>query len=196
MGTTLAAYAQEFYTWVLTYLNEGEGVYVHRCRDADVNDASLIHPTEVTRWDCEDDEEDYTVLDAVETECGCPSPAPTAPATPSTSAESCPEGGSFYVRVIWDDYDDLGTMNGCYEDSGHENFDAPEYFRGGQKADDQPVVAVSEDSDDQVSKGVKLFSLDVRSTLRLKKMKPKINLELCYGISELIELDWSTTVDS
>jgi len=153
-----AVCAQEI--WVLAYY-DGSSFSI-RCKDANEDDANQIHPTEVSQWDCEDEDGDYTVLNAVETECGCPTPAPL---TPSTS-DICPEGGSFYVTAVWDDYDDLGTMNGCYEDSGHENFDAPEYFRGGQKADDQPVVISLEDDDGQVREGiVRPFSVDVLSTL-------------------------------
>lgn len=52
---------------------------------------------------------------------------------------TCSDGDSFYVDTDWE-YDDLGTMNGCYEDSGDTTFDLPVYFRGGEQENDEPVV--------------------------------------------------------
>lgn len=63
--------------WALSHYT-GTG-FIHRCKDAFENDASLIHPTEVTRWDCEDDDGVFVRDDAVETVCGCPTSSSTAP---------------------------------------------------------------------------------------------------------------------
>ncbi|CAN0129309.1 unnamed protein product [Scytosiphon promiscuus] len=70
--------------WVLSFHDVAEDMFYHRCLDVDENDATLIHPTEVTQWNCWDsdsggnsDSEHYTTLDAVTTNCGCPTPSPT-----------------------------------------------------------------------------------------------------------------------
>ena len=78
----------------------------------------------------------------VPTPSATPEPAPS-PSTPLPLAATCSEGDSFYVDAIWE-YDTLGTMDGCYEDSGHTHYDLPEYFRGGEKENGEPVVLASE----------------------------------------------------
>ena len=147
--------------WVLAHYDQSEEVYSIRCKDSDESDASQIHPTAVVQWDCYDTR-DYTLLDGVAATCGCsativPTPSPTpepapssstlepapSPSTPLPLAATCSDGDSFYVDAIWE-YDALGTMNGCYEDSGHTNYDLPEYFRGGEKENGEPVVLASE----------------------------------------------------
>ncbi len=128
--------------WILAYYDVSEDLLLHRCKDADENDANDIHPTEVTEWKClDDDAEFYTRDDAVETTCNCP-----------TIPSSCSDGDSFYLDVLGYTWDDLGTLDGCYGDSGYtENF-LPEYFRYGDKVDDQPVVLASDEFGSTVSK--------------------------------------------
>ena len=160
---TVVAYAQE--TWVLAHYDSIEEWYTFRCRDADGIDASETHPTEVTSWECfREVDEDYTRLDAVDTTCGCPSttsialePTP-APFTP-TAPTSCSDGDSFYLDVLGYSWDDLGTLDGCFSDSGYTNFDLPEYFRGGDKVEDEPVVVVTDNFGIPVSSTLQLFNL-------------------------------------
>lgn len=73
--------------WGLFYGEEDSASLLHRCKDADETEASLIHPTEVTQWDCRDadsESPEFAVVDAVETSCGCATPAPTS--SPTTSS--------------------------------------------------------------------------------------------------------------
>ena len=159
---TVGVYAQE--TWVLAHYDSIEGWYYFRCRDADGIDASQTHPTEVTSWECIDENDYYTVLGAVDTTCGCsssspitsePTPAPFTPTTPT----SCSDGDSFYLDVLGYSWDDLGTLDGCFSDSGYTDFDLPEYFRGGDKVEDEPVVVATDFFGIPVSSTVQLFNL-------------------------------------
>ena len=75
---------------MLSYWNATAGSYIDRCIDADETDASLIHPTEVIEWNCLDEEDDdFSLLDIVDTECDCPTTAPTT-APPSTLVPATP----------------------------------------------------------------------------------------------------------
>jgi len=133
MWNTLAVCAQE--VWVLAYYDDSS-LYI-RCKDYFENDASLIHPTEVTRWDCEDDDGDYTREDVVETECGCPStssldttPSPTtpettpAPLTPTLAPyvavpSACGATESFRITSVG-----LPEVEGCFQ-ATDESFSNP-----------------------------------------------------------------------
>lgn len=141
LGTTLVAVcvcAQVI--WVLTFYDEADELYYHRCRDADGNDASLFHPSEVTQWDCEDGDGDYTLLDVVETICDCPT-------TPSL----CSEGDSFYLDAEYT-WDDLDTFDGCYSGSGDTFLsDLLVYSRGGDVVDGEPAVIATDNFGTTVS---------------------------------------------
>ncbi|CAN0423046.1 unnamed protein product, partial [Ectocarpus sp. 12 AP-2014] len=63
-------------TWAIWVLSQYQdyvlgGTLEIRCKDSDENDASLIHPTEVIQWDCEEADNEFTRLDYVTTTCGC-----------------------------------------------------------------------------------------------------------------------------
>ncbi|CAN0087269.1 unnamed protein product [Scytosiphon promiscuus] len=75
-GVLATTYYGTTATWVLVFHDVADDLFYHRCIDADENDATLIHPTEVTQWDCVDGD-DFTILDAVTTSCGCTTPSPT-----------------------------------------------------------------------------------------------------------------------
>ncbi|CAN0458263.1 unnamed protein product, partial [Ectocarpus sp. 12 AP-2014] len=53
--------------WVLSQYQDYVlgGTLEIRCKDSDENDASLIHPTEVVQWDCEEADNEFTRLDYV-----------------------------------------------------------------------------------------------------------------------------------
>ncbi|CAM9838752.1 unnamed protein product [Ectocarpus fasciculatus] len=83
-------------TWVLAYYTT-DGDFFRRCKDADEEDSSTLHPAEVVQWDCKEDgntaEEVYPDIDAAVTiTCGCdsptpsPTPAPTPFLTPSPAS--------------------------------------------------------------------------------------------------------------
>ena len=75
--------------WKLATFN---GSYLIKSWDAEWNNASIFHPTEVTEWDCYD----VVSVTDVTTTCGCSTPAPTAPestpapVTPLTPAPATP----------------------------------------------------------------------------------------------------------
>eukprot|EP00752_Nemacystus_decipiens_P005787 g5236.t1 len=141
---TPMVYATTFYTtdpiWVLAHFDAVEEFYRIRCRDADYQDASLIHPSEVTQWDCMDDDDEFTRLDAATATCGClstssdPSSASTSPApvltpepTPVTSPSTptpvdpnaCGETESFRIKS-----DQLPLVEGCFQ-ATQESFANP-----------------------------------------------------------------------
>ena len=137
---TMAVCVQE--TWVLAFYDSGLGYYSWRCKDADENDASLIHPSEITQWDCQDSYGDYTWLDAVETTCNCP-----------TTPSSCVDGDSFYLNVIGYSWDGLSTFDGCFSDSGYTFNYLTSYFRGGVRAYGEPAVYATDGYGSTVSNG-------------------------------------------
>ncbi|CAN0068974.1 unnamed protein product [Ectocarpus sp. 4 AP-2014] len=75
--------------WALGYYTT-DGTFTRRCKDADEEDTSTLHPTDILQWDCkEDDDPDETSLypdedAAVTITCGCDSPttSPTPSPTP------------------------------------------------------------------------------------------------------------------
>ncbi|CAN0400174.1 unnamed protein product [Ectocarpus sp. 12 AP-2014] len=82
--------------WVIaTYQN---GVTTTRCRDYFLYDYTTQHPTQVSSWDCEDEQDGDWVYEAtISTTCGCddtpapmealtPAPTPARTATPATLA--------------------------------------------------------------------------------------------------------------
>eukprot|EP00752_Nemacystus_decipiens_P005788 g5237.t1 len=100
-GTPLV-YASDLYTsapiWVLAHHDIVDELYHIRCRDANEEEAALLHPTEVVQWNCVDNLGEFTGLDGVTATCGCPvTPGPTAapdfvpPATPTPTSPSTPE---------------------------------------------------------------------------------------------------------
>ncbi|CAN0331617.1 unnamed protein product [Ectocarpus sp. 6 AP-2014] len=81
--------------WALAYYTTG-GEASRRCKDADEEDSSALHPADVLQWDCKDAEDPdsflYTDVDAAVTiTCGCGSPTPTPTATPApTLSQTAP----------------------------------------------------------------------------------------------------------
>ncbi|CAM9902255.1 unnamed protein product [Ectocarpus sp. 12 AP-2014] len=84
--------------WVLAYFTT-EGEFSRRCKDAEEEDSSTVHPADVLQWDCKDadatDTEVYADVDAAVTiTCGCDSPTPSptpslvTPTTPSPTSLS------------------------------------------------------------------------------------------------------------
>jgi len=64
---------------------------------------------------------------------------------------TCSDGDSFYLDAFHR-WGSLGSLDGCYSDSGYtENF-LPEYFRSGAKVEDEPVVLASSDFGSQVKR--------------------------------------------
>lgn len=55
---------------------------------------------------------------------------------------TCSYGDSFYIDADWT-YDDLGTMDGCYEVSAYTYNSLPLYFRDGDMVDEGQVVFAS-----------------------------------------------------
>ena len=115
------------YVWVLAHYDETKGVYTRRCYDADINDASLIHPTEVTQWDCYDEEtSDFTRTYGATATCGC--------------VGDC--SGEFYVDADWF-WEDFDSFDGCYEDAIWTKNDLPMYFKDKSIQQDAVVYATS-----------------------------------------------------
>ncbi|CAM9927542.1 unnamed protein product, partial [Ectocarpus sp. 8 AP-2014] len=89
--------------WALAYYTT-DGTFTRRCKDAEEEDSSTLHPADVLQWDCKDaddlDSALYAEVDAAVTiTCGCDSPTPAPTATPSptpgqTSPTSAPSSRS------------------------------------------------------------------------------------------------------
>eukprot|EP00752_Nemacystus_decipiens_P005791 g5239.t1 len=125
--------------WVLAHHDTIEEVYRIRCRDANEEEASTLHPTEVVQWNCVDELGEFTNLDYVTTTCGCPStssssssvpatPAPTSPSTPEPTSpttpapvdpNACGATESFRIKS-----DELTDAEGCFR-STQESFANP-----------------------------------------------------------------------
>eukprot|EP00752_Nemacystus_decipiens_P005789 g5238.t1 len=128
-GTPLV-YASTLYTtvpiWVLAHHDIVDELYHVRCRDANEEEAALLHPTEVVQWNCVDGLGEFERLDGVTATCGCPvtpgptaapgsvpaaTPAPTSPTTPApVDPNACGAIESFRIKS-----DQLPDAEGCFQ---------------------------------------------------------------------------------
>ncbi|CAM9813472.1 unnamed protein product [Scytosiphon promiscuus] len=78
-GRTTTTWGVDHEIWAFGFLAETlDDVDSHFCRDDSLQDASTLHPTEVTNWMCwSSADDDYTVPMSVDSTCNCFTPAPT-----------------------------------------------------------------------------------------------------------------------
>lgn len=76
--------------WSISTWNEDEDRRNVRCYDEDLNDYSMVHPTEVDTWICENTEGSFALYPTITMTCGCSTPSPISATSSPAPVVSTP----------------------------------------------------------------------------------------------------------